>query len=333
MMAGGRGERMRASGVAVPKPLVSVAGATMLERNLGALVRDGWRDVVVAVPASEPSIGALVSTRGRDLLAAAGGRVVVFEETVPMGNMGAAAVLAGEADEVLVVYADNLTTLDLAAVVEHHRDEAAAYTLAAHTHTYRLPFGELMLDGDEVVDYREKPTWQSVVASAVSVLSPVALDAVRRMTGEGQAVGMVDLYHELRRTGAFVLAHRHEDPWVDVNDLPSVRIGEEMVGRNPDRCERWWTAGVRTVAAVVPASTVAIDDPAQASTGSVVIDDVVDGEPVRYVVRIADGDAMGELAPDVEADLPPGVVARAAFHLRRASLAADPPGGAGQSSR
>ena len=113
---------MRASGATVPKPLVPIAGATLLERNLGALVRDGWRDVVIAVPAGEPSIGALASTRGRDLLAAAGGRVVVFEETVPMGNMGAAATLAGEADEVLVVYADNLTTLDLAEVAQHHRE-------------------------------------------------------------------------------------------------------------------------------------------------------------------------------------------------------------------
>src|SRR5436305_1018093 len=49
-MAGGRGERMRASGVAVPKPLVLVRGTPLVEHNLLQLLRHGFDDVVVSVP-------------------------------------------------------------------------------------------------------------------------------------------------------------------------------------------------------------------------------------------------------------------------------------------
>lgn len=304
LMAGGRGMRMRASGEMRPKPLVQVAGATLLERNLFLLLNAGFHEVLVSVPAGIPEVGAVARTRLRRLVDAASGRLDVLEETTPLGNIGCAAVLEGAADAVLVVYADNLTTLNLGAVVDRHVTSGAAYTLAVHEHRYRLPYGEITVEGGDIVDYREKPEWRPLVCSAVSVLGPPALAVLGGLVGRPPVspAGLVDLFHAVRHEGGKVVAFEHEAPWVDVNEAETVPSAEAIVAADAERCERWWPDGVNEMVARVAA----------AGTGRVVIDDVDDfgGDscvPVRYVVS---AEAAAPPAPAI-------VAARAAFHLGR----------------
>lgn len=230
LMAGGRGERMRASGVALPKPLVPVRGVPLLERSLCQLIRHGLLDVVVAVPTEPTVIGEFVQGRLTVVARAAGARVRVLTETTPLGNIGCARQLQGQADPLLVVYADNLTTLDLGAVLDHHRCSNAVLTLAAHDHPFRLPYGRLELVGDRVTAYAEKPTLPVTVCSAVSVLAPAAMAALPA----GRAAGLVDLTTTLLRAGELVTAFRHAAPWVDVNDADGVRLAERLVDEQPD---------------------------------------------------------------------------------------------------
>ena len=63
IMAGGRGERMKASGHPRPKPLVDAAGATLLERNVFRLLACGIDDVIVAVGADATDIAAFADDR------------------------------------------------------------------------------------------------------------------------------------------------------------------------------------------------------------------------------------------------------------------------------
>src|SRR3954449_1430111 len=120
-MAGGRGERMRASGMARPKPLVTVGGTTLLEHNLLALLHSGLRDIVVVTPVHSPEIAEFVRDHCRLLVSSHGGNLRLYEEQQPLGNIGAASEIEPRGPELLVVFADNLTTLDLAAIIRHHR--------------------------------------------------------------------------------------------------------------------------------------------------------------------------------------------------------------------
>lgn len=223
VVAGGAGERMRRSGSQVPKPLVEVRGVTLLERNVRALLRAGVKDVHVAV-ASGASDVIEHASRCAELATRHGASLQLVVEERPLGSMGAAA-LVDTPDHLLVVNADNLTVLDLRALVDDHRRSGAAMTIAVHDEPFPMPFGEVSLDGDRVVAYREKPTYRITICTAVSVLGPEALALVHR----GEDVGLPALCNRVLEAGLELHAHRHEAPWVDVNDLGMLDRAERLV--------------------------------------------------------------------------------------------------------
>lgn len=239
VMAGGRGERMAASGIRTPKPLVTVRGVPMLEHNVRLLLHWGLREVVVSASADDDRVAGFCRSRLAPLVEAAGGDLEVLVEPEPLGNVGCAGLLADRAGDVLVVFSDNLTVLDLRDVLELHRAQGADLTLACHEHGLRIPYGRLETDGDRVTGYVEKPTLPVLVSSAVSVLAPRALAALP----PHEPSGLVDLTTRLLAENATVAAYRHQADWVDVNDAGRLADAEALVARH-DRLFPW-TGGER----------------------------------------------------------------------------------------
>lgn len=230
VMAGGAGERMRRSGSALPKPLVPVAGRPLLEWNLLALLRAGLRDIHVSVAAADGPVRDFARSRCADLARRHGADFAVIEEPRPLGSIGAAACLSGRGD-VVAVNADNLTSLDLRAVLAAHRAEGAALTLAVHDEPFPIPYGQVTTEHGRVIAYREKPSLAVRVCSAVSVLGAQAVHAI----APGEAIGLPALANRLLQAGGAVHAFHHAAPWIDVNDLSARERAEALVSRFADR--------------------------------------------------------------------------------------------------
>ena len=233
IMAGGRGERMARSGVRDPKPLVTVAGVTLLEWNLRLLVRSGVDRVLVSVAAGDREVRDVVAARLRAIGEQDGVAVDELVEERPLGNIGPVGLLAGSVDRVLVVYADNLTGLDLQALDDDHLAGDADLTLAAHHEPFVMPFGELSTAADDprrLLAYTEKPTYRPLVSSGVMVLGRRAVD---RAVVEGP-IGISQLAQALVDEGGAVRLWIHDAPWVDVNDRPAIERAEQLVARHPE---------------------------------------------------------------------------------------------------
>src|SRR5262249_48091438 len=140
----------------------------------------GFRDICVAVSNQLPEVGRYVETRGAVLAAAANARVRCLTESQPLGNIGAAAELRGLSSTILVLFADNLIALDLAALLAHHVQSGAALTVATHMEPFRIPFGEVSTVDDRVVAYLEKPERRICVSSGTYVLGAEALELIHR---------------------------------------------------------------------------------------------------------------------------------------------------------
>jgi mutator protein MutT len=230
IMAGGAGERMRRTGVA--KPLVEVRGASLLERNVCALIGAGLSEIWVACRCSQGAILAEI-----DRLAAAarrrGVKLRALIESEPLGTIGAAGQLARQVDALVTVNADNLTGIDLGELTAHHLRSRADLTLATHDHITQLPYGAVDTEGDRITAYREKPASVTRIASAVCVLGPRALAAI-----EGRAA-LPDLTARLIDAGLRVLAFHHEAPWIDINEPADIERAAALVAAHPARFECW----------------------------------------------------------------------------------------------
>ena len=90
-----------------------------------------------------------------------------YHEQEPRGNTGAlACVQSGESD-VLFTFGDLVTTVDFSALVALHREQGNSITLGSHYEDHRLTLGELIVEGDRVVKYQEKPTKRFLICSGL----------------------------------------------------------------------------------------------------------------------------------------------------------------------
>lgn len=167
LLAAGLGTRLRPLTDRVPKCLVEVGGRPLLDRWLASLARARVRDVLV----NTHHLRAVVA----DFLAEAGPRhglrVVEAFEPELLGSAGTLRANAGFADgarDVLVVYADNLSTVDLAALVAFHRDHPDPVTMLLFHAPRPRECGIAELDAEgRVVGFVEKPeTPRSDLANA-----------------------------------------------------------------------------------------------------------------------------------------------------------------------
>lgn len=228
IMAGGRGERMRDSGIEVPKPLVRVADVPLLEWNVRAFCAAGIERIVVSTAAGDEEVITFANGRCADIAGRTGVELSVLVESAALGNVGCARLLSSYNQAVLLTFADNLTAMDLRALLDHHQRSDAMLTLAAHHEPFPLPFGVLEIEGASVVGYEEKPHLRVLVSSGTSVLSTQALAAI---PAEG-ATGISDLFRSVRGSAGVVMAYLHDAPWVDVNDGDALSRAEAMVRVN-----------------------------------------------------------------------------------------------------
>lgn len=225
IMAGGKSERMRACNGRPHKALARVRGVTLLEWNVRLLLRHGFADIVVAVSSKEPDVSAYVLASVVPIAARDGARVAMFEEHSPLGNVGAAREVAGVADNVLMLYVDNLASIDPCSLVEFHERSGAAATIATHVEPFQIPFGQLSLAEDRVTQYSEKPAIGVQVSSGTCVLSRRACELIPK----DRPTSASQLFAMLCERGEAVAAFRHAQAWIDINDASSLARAEALV--------------------------------------------------------------------------------------------------------
>jgi len=221
---------MRATKGPTHKALVPVLGIPMLERNLRTLFSHGFLDVTIAVAAGQDAIEGFVKTRGQELASAAGASVAVFQERVPLGTIGAAGEFAKSDRPLMIVNVDNLSGIDLRAMLDAHVKSLAAMTVAVHRERFSIPFGEVVVEDGFLVDYREKPERRLLISSGTYVLSPAACGLLER----NRPTAVPELVRSLNEHGLRVAAYEHDAPWIDVNDATAVDKAETLIAQRPD---------------------------------------------------------------------------------------------------
>lgn len=157
LLAGGLGTRLRPLTETTPKCLIPVAGRPMLDYWLDALEAAGISEALLNTHHLRDKVKTWLDAvnAGRDV------RVVEAYEPELLGSAGTVAANRDWADEakvILVIYADNLSTIDLSAFLAFHRAHTDPMTMALFHAPNPKACGIATLDGDaRVTAFVEKP--------------------------------------------------------------------------------------------------------------------------------------------------------------------------------
>ena len=179
VMAGGEGTRLRPLTSNQPKPMVPIVGKPCMEHILELLGRNGFDDVIVTLAFMPQSIRSYFGD-GESLGLSIGYSV----EESPLGTAGSVRLASGKLDDtVLVISGDALCDIDLAQLVEFHKERGAAVTIGLKSVENPLEFGIVVTDEDGRIErFLEKPSWGQVFSDTINtgiyVLEPEVLKHV-----------------------------------------------------------------------------------------------------------------------------------------------------------
>jgi NDP-mannose synthase len=213
VLAGGRGTRLAPYTSVLPKPLMPVGDRAILELVVEQLEACAITDITFCVGHLAHLIQAVFDNRENGHVS-----ITYVHEHEALGTAGPLR-LVPELDETFVVLnGDVLTDLNYAELLEHHRENGNAVTIATRDRPIKIDYGVLHLDGHiapsgrRIIAYEEKPELMSTVSMGIYVLEPWVLDLVP----PGVHFDVPDLVQALLAAGEQVGAYRFDGLWFDI---------------------------------------------------------------------------------------------------------------------
>lgn len=215
IMAGGEGRRLRAVSKGSPKPMVELLGRPILEHIVLLLKKEGFDEICMSLKYKAEEIERYFRDGG-DF----GVKISYRVEPEPLGTAGGVKNCADfYGDEpFLVISGDAVCDFRLSSLMERHRAENCAVTLALQRHPSPLSYGLTVTDGEGLVRcFIEKPDWPRVVSDLVNtgvyVISPRVMELV---PSRGSFDFAKELFPLLLERGERLLGMCMEGYWCDV---------------------------------------------------------------------------------------------------------------------
>ncbi|HUR00483.1 MAG TPA: sugar phosphate nucleotidyltransferase [Gemmatimonadaceae bacterium] len=229
LLAGGRGTRLAPYTTVFPKPLVPVGDIPIIEIILRQLQAQGVKRVTLAVGYLAELIRAYLEQRS-DVFPSL--TIDYVTENSPTGTAGALGSIPDLANEpfFLVMNGDVLSTIDISAMIEHHKKEKADLTIATYSKVVKLDLGVLDVADGNVVGYHEKPSISHDVSMGIYLYSPTAHAWIQRDT----YLDFPDLILKMIAAGQKVSSYRTDCLWLDIGRHEDYALATEIFESNRD---------------------------------------------------------------------------------------------------
>ena len=226
LLAGGLGTRLRPITDATPKCLVDIAGRPLLDYWFEALSSAGVRDVLINTHHLAEAVRQFMLEKNRK-----GFRSVETFEPALLGSAGTIAAnadWANDADDVVIIYADNLSDLDVDRLLVAHRGHGDPVTMLLFRAPDPRACGIAELDAEgRVISFVEKPTEpKSDLANAgVYVVTAAAWREIAEMRA-------FDLgFDVLPRFAGRMRGYIHDGYHRDIGDMKALSAAREAAPR------------------------------------------------------------------------------------------------------
>ncbi|SEP97583.1 D,D-heptose 1,7-bisphosphate phosphatase [Lachnospiraceae bacterium RM5] len=143
ILAGGKGTRISSVAKDIPKPMISICGKPVLERELINLRNQGFKDFIITIG----YLGNIIKEyfgNGEKF----GINIRYFEEEIPLGTGGALTYLKDElTEDFFVINGDSIMDVDLNRMLNYHKNKKADVTLLTHPNEH--PYDSALIIADK----------------------------------------------------------------------------------------------------------------------------------------------------------------------------------------
>jgi mannose-1-phosphate guanylyltransferase/phosphomannomutase len=201
--------------------MVPIVGKPCMEHILELLRTHGFEDVVVTVAFLPQAIRSYFGD-GTNL----GLDISYSVEESPLGTAGSVRLASGALDDTfLVISGDALCDIDLAKIVEFHKEKGAAVTIGLKSVENPLEFGIVVTDEEGKVErFLEKPSWGQVFSDTINtgiyVLEP---EVLKHVPTDRPYDFSKELFPLLLEMGRPIYGYVCEGYWQDIGNLDQYR--------------------------------------------------------------------------------------------------------------
>lgn len=140
LMAGGRGTRISELFPDIPKPLISIDGIPVLEREIISLRDQGFTDIILTIGYMAEKIQDYFDDGSK-----LGVSITYFVEDKPLGNAGALFKLDLKED-FLLLNADAVFDVNFNRMVDYHIEKGGLVTLFTHPNSHPYDSGLIIAE-------------------------------------------------------------------------------------------------------------------------------------------------------------------------------------------
>lgn len=175
-MAGGRGTRISELFPDIPKPLISIDGIPVLEREIISLRDQGFTDIILTIGYMAEKIQDYFDDGSK-----LGVSITYFVEDKPLGNAGALFKLDLKED-FLLLNADAVFDVNFNRMVDYHIEKGGLVTLFTHPNSHPYDSGLIIADKNGEVNAwlaredKRPEYYRNRVNAGLHVISPKALE-------------------------------------------------------------------------------------------------------------------------------------------------------------
>lgn len=161
IMVGGQGMRLRPLTNNCPKPILPILDKPCTEYFIDSLAEAGIEEIILACGFRSQQVKDTLGDGSRQ-----GIKITYSYEDHPLGTAGALKLVEDKLDDAFImVYGDNFLEMDYGRMVNKHRKTKADISIALSVTDNPCDFGIVRMEGDDIVEFKEKPKPEEVFSN------------------------------------------------------------------------------------------------------------------------------------------------------------------------
>lgn len=218
IMAGGKGMRLRPLTKDIPKPMLKVGNKPILQTIIEKFKENGYINFVICVNYKSKIIKDYFGD-GRKFEV----NIKYTNEKIKMGTAGPLSLLSKKPkDPFFVINGDLLTNLDFEKILDFHLEHNSKATMCINEYNIDSPYGEVILDNENIVSIKEKPKHKYYVNAGVYILDPKCIELIPK-----KFFDMTTLFNKLIEKKHKTISFPLGEYWLDIgrfNDFKKANL-------------------------------------------------------------------------------------------------------------